>query len=173
MYVSSDFLIKCLFLMEETFTNKPKAVKRKSQQSKLDFFSGSLPPLCQNKEVSETFTKRQCDSNTDSIRITNDQLDTVVGENSSKQVEHCSQTGHVPGPGVSPLDISGVLSTGSTISDFEKLKFLENCWKLAPFDTLYSQCFGEKKHVVFQAKWLEERKGIYHTYIACKCCNMN
>lgn len=146
--------------------NRPKAVKRNRQQSTLDFFLESRPPLSQgqNEEEIETITKRPCDSNTesDSVPIANDQQETVAGENTSNQSEHCSQTGHVPGPGVSPLDISGVLISGN-ISDSEKVNFLENCWKPAPFDILDNRCFAQNKRVVFQAKWLEKRKWLAYS----------
>lgn len=112
----------------------------------------SWPSLSQNEEETETITRRPCDCKTDSAPITNDQLETVAGENTSNQSEHCSQTGHVPGPGVSPLDISGVLISGN-ILDFEKVKCLENCWKPAPFDILDNRCLGQNKRVIFQAKF--------------------
>ncbi|KAG0720930.1 hypothetical protein GWK47_047437 [Chionoecetes opilio] len=65
---------------------------------------------------------------------------------------------------VSPYDVGQVIRGSSTLSDSDKIRFIDNCWKPSTSDALDSQCCESKRrYLTFQWKWLDHHKWLAYS----------
>jgi hypothetical protein len=66
---------------------------------------------------------------------------------------------------VAPYDISEILIAQKTLSDANKMHFLDKCWRpqASYAQHLDKQQFGPKKTINVQVKWLDQRKWLAYS----------
>ena len=66
---------------------------------------------------------------------------------------------------VSPYDVGQLISSGSsTLSDSDKIRLIDNCWKPSTSDALdYQYCQSKKRYLTFQWKWLDHHKWLAYS----------
>ena len=65
---------------------------------------------------------------------------------------------------VTPYDVSEIAQKSTdTLSDANKIQFLDKCWQPAASSALDTQRFGPKKQITFQKKWLDQGRWLAYS----------
>ena len=145
---------------------------KQRRQNTLDaFLTKEVPGQGEGSNNSTTSNERQSQPEQDRIN-TFDSNSTATPL--AAQVPQTAQAGHSKEVDqnvlmlVAPYDVSEILiaqKMGRTLSDANKVDFLDKCWRPAASDAdhLDKRQFGPKKTICFQLKWLDQRRWLAYS----------
>ena len=71
---------------------------------------------------------------------------------------------HFSAPLVAPYDVSRIAQKSVTLSDAERIQFLDNCWQPAASSALDTQWLkAARKQTTFQTRWLDQRRWLAYS----------